>query len=251
MAEIVLLGSGTGVPSLKRGAPGLLLFSEETLALIDCGPGTLRRMLEAGVTIRDPDLLLFTHLHPDHAADLVPFLFACRYVDDPRLNPLTCAGGVGFKRYMRRLRRAHGSWIEPKTYELTLRELGPRVFRFQDLRVTIRPMVHTAESIGVRIDFADGRCLAVSGDTEACPALVDLGRNADLLVLECSFPDEQPTGGHLTPSDAGRIAEKAGAKHLLLTHFYPACTPGKAIAQCRKVYSGDIIVGEDLMKVPI
>jgi ribonuclease BN (tRNA processing enzyme) len=251
MARIVLLGSGTGVPSLRRGAPGLLLFAEETLVLIDCGPGTLRRMLEAGVTVRDPGLLLFTHLHPDHAADLVPFLFACRYVDDPRLAPLTCAGGPGFKRYVRRLRRAHGSWIDPKTYDLTLRELGRRTFRFEDLRVTAFSMNHTAESIGIRIEFTDGRSLAISGDTEACPALIDLGRDADLLVLECSFPDERPVEGHLTPSVAGRIAEKAGAKRLLLTHFYPSCTPGKAFAQCRKAYSGDILVGEDLMDVPL
>jgi ribonuclease BN (tRNA processing enzyme) len=251
MVKIVLLGSGTGVPSLKRGAPGLLLFTQETVVLIDCGPGTLRRMLEAEVTVRDPDLLLFTHLHPDHAADLVPFLFACRYVDDPRLHPLTCAGGFGFKRYMRRLRRTHGSWIEPKTYELTLRELYRRAFRFRDLRVTSLPMVHNAESIGIRIDFSDGRSLAISGDTEACPALIDLGRNADLLVLECSFPDERPVGGHLTPSEAGRIAEQAGAKRLLLTHFYPVCTPDKAFTQCRKAYSGDILVGEDLMELPL
>jgi len=76
LAELVVLGSGTGVPSLRRGSPGLLLISDGTYVLIDSGPGTLRRMLEAGVTYQDIDLLLYTHIHPDHVSELVPLLFA-------------------------------------------------------------------------------------------------------------------------------------------------------------------------------
>jgi len=73
MSEVVILGSGTGIPSLRRASPGLVLLSEDTKMLIDSGPGILRRMLEIGMTYRDIDLLLYTHLHPDHIADFVPF----------------------------------------------------------------------------------------------------------------------------------------------------------------------------------
>ena len=44
----------------------------------------LKKMLEAGITYLDMDLLLYTHIHPDHVADLVPLLFACKYADQPR-----------------------------------------------------------------------------------------------------------------------------------------------------------------------
>ena len=76
MAELILLGSGTGVPSLKRGSPGLVVVTEGSRVLVDSGPATLRRMLEVGLTCHDTDLLLYTHIHPDHVSDLVPFLFA-------------------------------------------------------------------------------------------------------------------------------------------------------------------------------
>ena len=97
MAELIIVGSGTGIPSLRRGSPGLLLISESSKVLIDSGSGTLRRMLEVGITYRDVDLLLYTHIHPDHISDLVPILFVCKYSDLPREKDLLCVGGAGFK----------------------------------------------------------------------------------------------------------------------------------------------------------
>ena len=48
-----------------------------------------------------------------------------------------------------------------------------------------------------------------------------ISKNADLLILECSHPDGMKAKGHLTPSLCGKIAAKANAKKLVLTHFYP------------------------------
>jgi len=44
---------------------------------------------------------------------------------------------------------------------------------------------------------------------------------ADIAILECSHADEHAVEGHLSPSISARIAEKAGAKKMVLTHFYP------------------------------
>jgi ribonuclease BN (tRNA processing enzyme) len=57
--------------------------------------------------------------------------------------------------------------------------------------------------------------------------------------------------GHLTPSLAGRIAAEAGAKKLLLTHFYPECESADIEAQCRKTYDGPLILARDLMVVDV
>jgi ribonuclease BN (tRNA processing enzyme) len=84
MPDLIILGSGTGVPSLKRCSPGMVLISGDSKALIDSGPGILRRMLEVGITYQDIDLLLYTHIHPDHVSELVPILFACKYAELPR-----------------------------------------------------------------------------------------------------------------------------------------------------------------------
>jgi len=76
---------------------------------------------------------------------------------------------------------------------------------------------------------------------------VELAQGADLLILESSFPDEDPCEGHLTPSLAGRMAALAGVKRLVLIHFYPECLRTDVSAQCRKTYQGELILGEDLL----
>ena len=72
-----------------------------------------------------------------------------------------------------------------------------------------------------------------------------------MLVLECSLPDEKRVKGHLTPSLCGRIAAESNCKKLVLTHFYPSCDNVDIISLCRKYYNGEVIVGEDLMRIMV
>jgi len=249
LEELIVIGSGTGIPTLRRGAPGLVVLSERTCLLIDSGSGTLGRMLQVGLTYRDLDLLLYTHIHPDHVSDLVPILFASKYADQPREKELLCVGGPGFESYFEKLKNLYGSWVEPQSYPLTIKEISRKELVYQDLRIFSKPMAHIAESVGYRIEFKDGKSMAISGDTDYCQNIIDLASEVDILVLECSFPDGKKVEGHLTPSLAGRIALESHCKKLLLTHFYPICDQSDVVSQCSPVYPGEIILGEDLMRV--
>jgi ribonuclease BN (tRNA processing enzyme) len=251
LAELIIIGSGTGIPSLGRASPGVVIISDNTQILIDSGPGTLRKMLEVGITYQDINLLLYTHIHPDHISDLVPILFACKYADLPRQNDLLCIGGPGFTRYFAKLKKIHGSWIDPQSYHLTIKEISKKPIFFRDLKILSKPMTHLPGSVGYRIEFKDGRSMAISGDTDYCQNIIDLAFEVDLLVLECSFPDGKKVEGHLTPSLAGRIASESHCKKLLLTHLYPVCDQFDILKQCSEVYQGEIIVGEDLMRIKI
>lgn len=251
MSEVVILGSGTGIPSLRRASPGLVLVTDNTKVLIDSGPGTLRRMLETGMTYRDIDLLLYTHIHPDHIADFVPILFACKYADLPREKDLLCVGGPGFDRHVNELKKIYGRWIEPRSYRLSITEVSEKPLLFQNLNISSMPMNHTPESVGYRIELRDGKSIAVSGDTDYCTSVVDLARDADLLVLECSFPEGKKVEGHLTPSLAGRIASESRCSKLLLTHLYPVCDSADMVGPCRDVFKGEVILAEDLLRVKV
>jgi len=251
MSEVVILGSGTGIPSLRRASPGLVLLSEDTKMLIDSGPGILRRMLEIGMTYRDIDLLLYTHLHPDHIADFVPILFACKYADFPRDKDLPCLGGPGFEDHFNQLKKIYGRWIEPRSYQLSIREVSEKPLLFRNVKIFSLPMAHTPESVGYRIELHDGRSIAVSGDTDYCESVVDLARDADLLVLECSFPEGKKVEGHLTPSLAGRIASESRCRKLLLTHLYPVCDSADMAGPCKDAFKGEVILAEDLLRVSI
>lgn len=251
MAELIVLGSGTGIPSLRRGSPGLLLLSDSRKALIDSGSGTLRKMLEVGVTYRDVDMILYTHIHPDHVSDLVPIIFATKYADVPREKELLCIGGPGFKSYFEKLEKLYGHWIEAQSYKLTVKETPQETLLYRDLKILSKPMAHISESVGFRIEFKDGKSITVSGDTDYCQNIIDLALEADLLVLECSFPDGKKVEGHLTPSLAGRIALESRCRKLMLYHFYPVCDEYDILMQCKQVYQGEVLLAEDLMKVKI
>ena len=251
MAELIVLGSGTGVPSLRRGSPGLLLLSGSARILIDSGSGTLRKMLEVGVTYRDIDMILYTHIHPDHVADLVPVLFACRYAELPREKDLLCVGGPGFRSYFEKLKELYGHWIDPQSYELTVKEVSQETLLYNDLKILSKPMAHIPESVGYRIEFKDGKSMTVSGDTDYCQNIIDLAFEVDLLVLECSFPDGKKVEGHLTPSLAGRIASESHCRKLMLYHLYPICDQYDILMQSRQVYHGEVSLAEDLMRVKI
>jgi ribonuclease BN (tRNA processing enzyme) len=251
MTELIILGSGTGVPSLKRGSPGLVVATDISKILIDSGSGALRRMLEAGISYLDIDLLLYTHIHPDHTSDLVPILFACKNSDLLREKDLLCAGGPGFETYFDKLKKLYGSWIDPQSYHLAIKEIFQKPLSLRDVKISAKSMAHLPESVGYRIEFKEGKSMAVSGDTDYCRNIVDLAVDADLLVLECSFPNEKKVEGHLTPSLAGRIASESCCRRLLLIHLYPLCDQFDILRQCRETFQGEIILGEDLMKIGI
>ena len=77
--KVTILGSGTCVPSLKRSSCSVLMDINGTKLLFDLGVGTMRRLLEAGTIISEISHLFFSHLHPDHTGEFVPFLFATKY----------------------------------------------------------------------------------------------------------------------------------------------------------------------------
>ena len=251
LAELIIIGSGTGIPSLRRSSPGVVVLSDSTKLLIDSGPGALRKMLEVGITYQDIDILLYTHIHPDHVSDLVYVLFACKYADLPREKELFCIGGAGFRSYFEKLKNLYGSWIEPQSYRLTIKEISEEPLFYRDLRILSKPMAHIFQSVGYRIEFNNGKSIAFSGDTDYCQNIVDLAFEVDLLVLECSFPDKKKVEGHLTPSLAGRIAVESHCKKLLLTHLYPVCDQFNILGECKNTFQGEVILGEDLMRMEI
>ncbi|OGP54845.1 MAG: hypothetical protein A2Y65_03395 [Deltaproteobacteria bacterium RBG_13_52_11] len=245
------MGSGTGVPSLKRGSPAALIKAARQSILLDSGSGTLTRMLQAGVTYKDVDAILYSHIHPDHSADLVPLIFACKYQEDPRTKDLLIIGGMGFRDYFEGLRWVYGSSIEPQTFRIHIREVLTDEVEIGALRVTAIPLEHAPESVGYRVTSTQGKTLAYSGDTDYCPNIVELARGASILLLECSFPEGMKVKGHLTPALAGRIAQEAWCQRLCLTHFYPPCDHADIKKDCRNVFPGEVLLAEDMMRIRI
>ncbi|MBI5591346.1 MAG: MBL fold metallo-hydrolase [Deltaproteobacteria bacterium] len=250
---VTILGSGTCVPSLRRSSCAVLMETGGKKLLFDAGAGTLRRMLECGVSIFDISCIFFSHFHPDHTAELVPFLFASKYSEQgPRKTPLTLIAGKGFSAFHQTLKQAYGTWIELDPGILSIVEMntqGPDHLDFDLFSVNTRPAAHNPESISYRIASPSGYSVVYSGDTDYTDDLVTLAADTQVLICECSHPDEEKVRGHLTPSLAGNIAAAAGVKKLVLTHFYPRCDGFDIEKECRKTYNGELVLAEDLMRL--
>ena len=72
VTELLMLGTAGGPPLRKdRSEPATLLIVDGRPYLIDCGIGTIRRLVEAGIPSETIETIFFTHLHPDHDLGLV------------------------------------------------------------------------------------------------------------------------------------------------------------------------------------
>ena len=71
---VIILGSGSAIPTTKRGHPGILLHREGDYFLMDCGEGTQLALEKAGVSPVRLNKIFITHWHADHFAGLLPLL---------------------------------------------------------------------------------------------------------------------------------------------------------------------------------
>ena len=249
--KITVLGSGTAVPHRQRNSAGYLLEESDRRYLIDFGYGNVHQLLQLGITYHDIDRIFFTHAHPDHMCDLIPFLFACKYPLDPRTRNLPIVAGPGFTEYFDRMMEAFNHWLTPDSYQILITELDEETCELDGLKVTSGKVQHIEMSRGYRFTNAEGKTVAFSGDTDYCAGIVALGQEVDLLILECSTPDDMKVEKHLTPRLCGRIAREADCQTLLLSHFYPPCEMSSVLEACQQEFAGKIILAEDLTVVDL
>jgi ribonuclease Z len=103
-----------------------------------------------------------------------------------------------------------------------------------------------------------GQRFAFIMDTRLCDAAFALADQADMLVCESTFADTEAAlaqdYGHLTARQAGRIAEEAGARLLVLTHFSQRYDPGdgqRLAGEAAGAFSGEIALARDLSRIPV
>lgn len=239
--KVTLLGTGTCVPSLHRGSSSYLVQTTEHNILVDAGPSVVRRLLEHGFTTRDVDVIILTHFHVDHSADFSTFLFASNYDVEPRTKKLMVLAGKGLKEFYGGLLAVY-PWIAPKSYEISFCEMPEGTLKEGGLVLTTAPMVHNSESIGVRIE--EQKSVVFSGDTDYTQNLIDVAKETNLLIVECSFPGKK-VNGHLNLDALHRIVDQAKPKKVILSHLYPDWD------NFRGVLHAPYLLGEDGMVIEI
>jgi ribonuclease BN (tRNA processing enzyme) len=250
-----ILGAGGAVPTETHTPAAYLVTVDGTPILMDPGPGALVKHVRSGEapnSVDDLDLVLLTHLHPDHCADLVPLLFALHSVVPQRTDPFALYGPTGLVPYLDDLREIYGAWLEPRRRSLQVTELAPgaHVSLPGGGRVEAIPVHHpqdrlSAGALGYSFRDAAGHTVVFSGDTGPCAGLEEAARGADLLVVECSTPDELATPGHMTPTTVGELCQASRPRRVVLTHQYPAAADLDLAELVGRIHDGAVHQAKD------
>ncbi len=270
--DVILLGTGSPVPSPDRAGPATLVRAGAVNLLFDCGRGVIMRL--AGAAVPPPALtaVLLTHMHSDHVTDLNDVI-TTRWVMSPLPLPLQVFGPVGARALVDATlamlsfdvtyRIAHHADLnEPPKVEVTELEPGD-TFALGDVMVTAQATDHApvAPTLGYRIEHA-GVVAAIAGDTVPCPGLDALCADADIYVqtviredLVRMVPNQRfkdILDYHSTLAQAGETANRNRVKTLMLTHYVPTMPKGReaewrALAAAR--FDGEIVLGDDLTSV--
>lgn len=247
-----ILGSGCCVPSLNRSAPSNLIKFNNKSFLIDMGPGTLKQLLKAKEDYKNIDGIILSHRHPDHCADLIPYIQAlCHTPEYTREKNLIIIGSEGTENFINSLLELYG--FNVNTFKLVFKEPSKILIIDKKTKLHILKGNHTKDSI-IKFEFNINdktKTIVYTGDTAPDQNISEFAQNCNLLITECSFPFSSK--GHLSPEEAAAIAQNANAERLLLTHFYPPCDNYELQLKDRikEHFLNKILIAQDFMEIII
>lgn len=256
--KIHVLGSGSCIVSQERCSSGYLVESGDDLLMVDTGTGTSNMLRRKGVETSQIDAIINTHRHPDHISDLVPILQDKVVRSFEEDEPDIALYGP----------EKHAEYLESRIfYEMKEdSESFDKVFGFN---LSINQVEKTSDIEGFEIDSfpaehgpegfkcvslkisQEGKTVFFTGDTDYFEGLAKNAEGADIMVTDCSKPDDKKAEGHMTPTECAKLAEKAGVETLVLSHLYPEAESSDVKETAGNSFDGEIIVAEDLMEISI
>ncbi len=287
MAKVHILGAGTPTPTPTRFGSSYVVELGEQLVMFDCGPAATHKLVKAGLWPTKVDYLFFTHHHFDHDVDYPCFLL-CRWdqsigkenrlqVYGPTLTEKITRGildtDVGIFAHDWKARVGHslsqrihvnrGGTLPRKPPDVFAKDVGPgKVYSGGDWEVTAAPAEHVQpylDSLAYRLDMPEGS-IVFTGDTQPCQSVIDLARDADVMLCMCW--DDQETmdaggeaSGQCGTTGAARMAQAAGVKRLVLSHVGPHLSRHgpmeKGIGDVKRIYDGQVIFSEELLSFEV
>ena len=289
MIDVTLLGTGGMYPLPDRALTSLYIRFDGRAVLIDCGEGTQIQMRRFGLRFKPIEAILITHFHADHMAGLPGLLLTLgnegRTEPLTMYGPLGLEKTVKSLRaifpelpYEIQFREFsmeenahekiigldvdifpadHG--IDCLGYCFNLNRPGkfdPQAAKAKGIPQKLWGRLQKGERVdGFTPDDVLGaprkgiRFLYCT-DTRPVSAIEACGKDADLLILEGMFGEEEKqaraeTSHHMMMQEAARIAAKANARELWLTHYSPATPEPEQFAQELKDIFANAVIAKD------
>jgi ribonuclease Z len=283
MFKVVLLGTGGPRPDPNRNATTTLIRLGEENILFDAGRGVVLQLVKAGVPLDKVGPVFITHHHYDHIGDLYDVMLAT-WMHGRRI-PLMIYGPPDTRRIADAMltqvfdkdwqwrsmgEPAFGGWkpvivedVSPgPVLETGAWKISAQVVEHGDGLGFPASFLRRWTCYGYRFE-AQGKVVAISGDTVDCAGLQRLAEGADVLVQCCYMASTEITSEHfrrvarytLAAGDSvGKIAARANVKTLVLTHHLPRKDERVMDALAEEVardFSGRIVIGRDLTEIDV
>jgi ribonuclease Z len=252
MARLIILGSAAAVSDATHDNTHFLLLGDHgSVVLVDCGSNPAVKLARYGIDHEGLIDMILTHFHPDHVYG-VPILLMQMWLLG-RKRPLNVYGLLHCLSRVEGMLTAFMVDTWPGFPSLVFHRLPERpdvlVLDNDDFRITSWPTRHFIPTVGLRIEVkTSGKVIGYSCDTEPIPTIVEIGRDADLLLHEAAGAGY----GHSSAAQAGEIATEARAKRLALIHYNVWSTdPRPLLDEARTTYDGPVELAEDYMEYEI
>jgi ribonuclease BN (tRNA processing enzyme) len=255
-SRVVVLGGCGAWPEPGRACSGFLLEHDGFRVALDLGYGTLPRLLSllGSTTAVGVDAIIVTHDHPDHVVDLHGLLRARLYDgrQEPRI-PLYAPEAV-----LERVAGLEDSDRSTAELVFTWQPLPADAYEVGPFRLESWALPHYVPNAGVRLSTPT-LAVAYTGDTGPDSALAEVGRDADLYIVDATdrwqqagAPPSAPGAPmNLTSRQAGEAAAAAGADRLMLTHFWPGNDRDRSREAAAEVFAGEVLIADEGAVIPL
>jgi len=274
MIVLTFLGTVSGIPSKERNHPAIVLeyfyYKKDTL-LFDCGEGTQKQLMNAGISFMDISKIFITHWHADHFGGLIPLLQTMNL--EKRRSELTIFGPEASRFVQTILNLGYfGLRFPVKAVDVPYEgKQIVKVYEHKLYEILSIPVLHTIPSVAFafkekdvwRIDerrlkelgLKKGKWLKELKEKGEVVynGIIELSKDADVLIHDATFleEDEDTQKYHSSVKDAAIVAKKANVKKLILTHIsrrYRNDDIERIINEAKQVFD-NVEVAYDLMKV--
>jgi ribonuclease BN (tRNA processing enzyme) len=210
--KLTILGNNGAYPRANGACSGYLLENDQAKVIMDLGAGTLSNLMSID-DASDLDAILLSHLHWDHISDL----FVLQYLLEKRdqVVPVYLPESPA---------NIYQMIADIKSFDVHPIHDGDEV-TIKNMTFTFKKMRHPVEDYAIKAVDDNGKACLYTGDTGICDALTDFVEGVHTMLCDCTYVDNPDENKHLSAGQAAEIAEKAGVRHLILTHFNPELNP--------------------------
>lgn len=210
--KITVIGVWGSYPDANGASAGYLVQTDKINLLLDCGSGVLS-LLQNHLNLEDLDAVILSHYHGDHIADVRSLQYATAALTNLQKRKKTLEiHGINQEPYFNNLN--YGNYCKASEID------NNTSLNMGDITINFASSTHSMPCLAVKIQQGD-KSFVFTGDTEWNEEIINLSKNTDVLISECSLYNNEfgKISGHLTAGEAGKIASMAGVKKLILSHL--------------------------------